>query len=165
MPCTSSACRTRSAICRYHSILADVAALVPQQLAPFTKFDRADWYVNRFFPEYAAMGGGLAFGTIAEVVLTGGWISAALRGLALGFLLAALHRFYTRHAHRFWVFVFYVWVTTLSYQVFRNSTFALLVLIVYRFVPALLLVNIVASGIRRAVRVAPAAQPIETFPA
>lgn len=141
---------------------ADLGALVPQQIAPFTKVDRADWYVNRFFPEYAAMGGGLAFGTIAEVVLTGGWISAALRGLAVGCLLAALHRFYTRHPHRFWVFVFYVWVTTLSYQAFRNSTFSLLVLIVYRFVPALLVVNIVATGIRRAVRVGPADQPLES---
>ena len=68
--------------------LADVAAIIPQQLAPFTKIDRADWYVNKFFPEYAQAGGGLAFGTISESVLTGGWLSALAAGAALGFCFA-----------------------------------------------------------------------------
>jgi oligosaccharide repeat unit polymerase len=129
--------------------LADFAALVPQQFAPFVKVDRADWYVVTFFPEYAAIGGGLAFGTIAEVILTGGWISAVARGMVLGIAFGALHRFYVRHMDRFWVFVFYVWVTTLSYQTFRNSTFALLVLIAFRFLPALLVVNILARMLKR----------------
>jgi oligosaccharide repeat unit polymerase len=128
---------------------ADVTALVPQQIAPFTKIDRADWYVSTFFPGYAAIGGGLAFGTVAEAVLTGGWPSALVRGMALGLLLALLHRFYARHPDRFWVFVLYVWVTTLSYQLFRNGTFALLVLLVYRFLPAVLIVSVLAAAIRR----------------
>jgi oligosaccharide repeat unit polymerase len=126
---------------------ADFAALVPQQLAPFTKIDRADWYVNRFFPDYALLGGGLAFGTIAEAVLTGGWLSALAAGAALGFCFARIHRVYVSHADRFWVFVLYAWVTTLSYQSFRNSTFALLVLFAYRFVPAVVLVSLVAMAL------------------
>jgi oligosaccharide repeat unit polymerase len=128
---------------------ADLAALVPQQFAPFTKIDRADWYVSTFFPAYARKGGGLAFGTVAEAVLTGGWPSALLRGLILGVLLASIHRFYARHSSHFWVFVFYVWVTTLSYQLFRNGTFALLVMLVYRFLPAVLIVSLLAAAIRR----------------
>jgi oligosaccharide repeat unit polymerase len=128
---------------------ADLAALVPQQLAPFAKVDRADWYVSTFFPEYFAIGGGLAFGTISEAVLTGGWPSAVLRGIALGVLLALIHRFYARQTDRFWVFVFYVYVTTLSYQLFRNGTFALLVLLLYRFLPAVLIVSVLAAAIRR----------------
>jgi oligosaccharide repeat unit polymerase len=128
--------------------LADFAALVPQQFAPFTKVDRGDWYVNRFFPEYAAMGGGLAFGTISESILTGDWLAALAAGAALGLCFALLHRFYTRRAGSFWTFVLYVWVTTLSYQSFRNSTFHLLVLFAYRFVPAVLFVNLLALALR-----------------
>jgi hypothetical protein len=48
------------------------------------------------------------------------------------------------------VFVLYVWVTTLSYQSFRNSTFYLLVLFTYRFVPAVILVTLVAMALRPA---------------
>jgi oligosaccharide repeat unit polymerase len=138
---------------------ADLAALVPQQLAPFTKVDRADWYVSTFFPAYAATGGGLAFGTMAEAVLTGGWPSAVMRGIALGVLLALMHRFYARHTDRFWVFVFYVYVTTMSYQLFRNGTLSLLVLLLYRFLPAMLLVSILAAAIRRTARARDAFAP------
>jgi oligosaccharide repeat unit polymerase len=132
--------------------LADVAAVIPQQLAPFTKIDRADWYVSTFFRPYSASGGGLAFGTVSEAVLSGGWVAALVFGAALGFIFAKIHRFYARHADRFWVLVFYVWVTALGYQSFRNTTFALLVLFVYRFIPAVLLVNLLAHGIKRVAR-------------
>jgi hypothetical protein len=128
--------------------LADFAAILPQQLAPFTKIDRGDWYVNRFFPEYASAGGGLAFGSVSESVLTGGWLAALAAGGALGFCFGKLHRFYTHHARTFWVFILYLWVTTLSYQSLRNSTFALLVLFAYRFVPAVVFVNLLSVAIR-----------------
>jgi oligosaccharide repeat unit polymerase len=130
--------------------LGDIAALIPQQIAPFTKVDRADWYVNKFFPEYAQAGGGLAFGTISESVLTGGWLGALAAGAALGFCFAKIHRFHVRHAGNFWVFVLYVWVTTLSYQSFRNSTFSLLVLFLYRFVFAVIFVHLLAAILRSA---------------
>ena len=68
--------------------LADVAAIHPAAARPYTKIDRADWYVNKFFPEYAQAGGGLAFGTISESVLIGGWLSALAAGAALGFCFA-----------------------------------------------------------------------------
>jgi hypothetical protein len=127
---------------------ADFAALVPQQVAPFTKIDRGDWYVNRFFPEYAAIGGGLAFGTISESVLSGGWLAALVAGGALGFCFGRLHRVHSRYPGSFWLFVLYVWTTTLAYQSFRNGTFALLVLFAYRFVPAVLFVNLLALALR-----------------
>jgi hypothetical protein len=127
---------------------ADFAALVPQQVAPFTKIDRGDWYVNRFFPEYAAMGGGLAFGTIAESVFLGGWLAALVAGGALGFCFGKLHRVYSRYANSFWLFVLYVWTTTLAYQSLRAGTFALLVLFAYRFVPAVIFVNLLALALR-----------------
>ena len=132
--------------------LADVLALVPQQLAPYTKVDPAAWYVGTFFPEYAAIGGGLAFGLIAESVATGGWLSAVARGALLGLLYAFAHRAFARHGHRFWMFVFYVWLTTLSYQAFRATTLYLLVPVVYRFLFVMIVVNVTALLIDRATR-------------
>jgi hypothetical protein len=130
--------------------LSDFAALIPQQFAPFIKVSPADWYVTTFFPGYAAMGGGLAFGTITEAVLSGGWFSALVRGTLLGCFFAGIHRFYSRHTESFWVFAFYVWFATLTYQSFRNTTFYFLVLCVFRFVPALIAVNLLASVLKRA---------------
>jgi hypothetical protein len=131
---------------------ADLTGLVPQQLAPFQKVDPADWYVNTFYPAYAAAGGGLAFGTIAEAVLTGGWVSAAARGAALGFCFAEIHRFYMRHSSHYWVLAFYVWLATLSYQSFRNRTFVLLLLFVYRFLPVMITVKVLVTVLNRAAR-------------
>jgi oligosaccharide repeat unit polymerase len=125
--------------------LGDVLAVLPQQLAPYAKFDPAAWYVHTFFPEYAAAGGGLAFGVIAESVLTGGIASAAARGAFLGLLFAGIHRLYVHHPRQLWIFVLYVWMTTLSYQAFRASTLYLLVPFVYRFVVVMLAVSITAA--------------------
>jgi hypothetical protein len=131
---------------------ADLTGLVPQQLAPFQKVDPADWYVHTFYPLYAAQGGGLAFGTISEAVLTGGWVSAAARGAALGFCFAEIHRFYVRHSGNYWVLAFYVWLATLSYQSFRNRTFVLLLLFVYRFLPVMITVKVLVTVLNRAAR-------------
>jgi oligosaccharide repeat unit polymerase len=139
--------------------LADFTGLVPQQLAPFKKVDPADWYVHTFYPLYAAQGGGLAFGTIAEAVLTGGWMSAAARGAALGFCFAKIHRFYEHHASSYWVLAAYVWLATLSYQSFRNRTFVLLLLFVYRFLPVVIMVKVLVTMLNRSAR-----QSSVTFP-
>jgi oligosaccharide repeat unit polymerase len=129
---------------------ADLTGLVPQQLAPFTKVDPAEWYVSAFYPVYAAQGGGLAFGTIAEAVVSGGWLSAAARGAALGFCFAKIHRFYVSHSSNYWVLAAYVWLASLSYQSFRNRTFVLLLLFVYRFLPAMIGVKILVTILNRA---------------
>jgi oligosaccharide repeat unit polymerase len=131
---------------------ADFAALLPQQVAPFQKVDPAMWYVTTFYPEYASWGGGLAFGTMAEAALTGGWPSAAVRGVVLGLCFAGVHRLYTRHSNNYWAVVFYVWMTTLSYQSFRATTLYFLVLFVFRFLPVVLAVKIAAAVLNRAAR-------------
>ena len=131
---------------------ADLTSLIPQQLAPFPKVDPAEWYVTTFYPVYAAAGGGLAFGATAEAILTGGWLSAAARGAALGYCFAHVHRFYVRHASSYWVLALYVWTATLCYQSFRNRTFFLLLLFVYRFLPALIGVKVLAAALSRAAR-------------
>jgi hypothetical protein len=128
--------------------LADLLALVPQQLLPIEKISPAVWYVNTFYPIYAAAGGGLAFGSIAESVLGGGWLDAAARGGALGLILALVYRWHARAGGRLWPFILYVWLTVLVYNSFRGTTFMLLGLFAYRFVPVWLGVTLLSNMLR-----------------
>jgi hypothetical protein len=128
---------------------ADLAALVPQQFVPFVKIEPAAWFANRFYPQYAAMGGGLAYGTIAEAMIGGGSFGAAARGAALGAVFAAIHTFYARRARSYWAVVFYVWATSLCYQSYRATTFLFLTMFVYRFLPVVVLVKALTTMLDR----------------
>jgi hypothetical protein len=117
---------------------SDLLAVIPQQLLPFTKISPPIWYVNTFYPAHAEQGGGLAFGTIAQSLVGAGWIDLILRGGALGFFCGRLHAFHAARRGSFWVLVSYVWATIWVYQSFRNTTFSVLTLFVYRFLPVML---------------------------
>lgn len=128
--------------------ISDLLALVPQQFAPITKVTPSEWYVTTYFPMYAASGGGLAFGTIAESIIGWGWIDLIARGAALGLLLGVVHRTVVLHRRGFWMFVLYIWLSVQIYHSFRNTTFTLLPLFVYRFVPTALACAVIAEVIR-----------------
>jgi len=132
--------------------LSDVVALIPQQFAPFTKVVPSIWYVTTFFPDYAAVGGGMAFGTIPESIVGWGWIDLVFRGAVLGILLGLLHRATVLHRRGFWIFVLYVWTSVQIYHSFRNTTFTLFPLFVFRFLPVALACTVVAELVRCAVR-------------
>jgi hypothetical protein len=117
---------------------ADLLALVPQQVSPVSKVNPADWYVHTYFPDYAATGGGLAFGTIAESLLGGGLFGVVWRSVLLGLVLARFHARVAAATGRLWPMLLYVWVTVLVYQSFRATTFVLLGLLFYRFLPVAL---------------------------
>jgi hypothetical protein len=119
--------------------------VIPQQLLAFDKVEPATWYVSTFYPEYAATGGAYAFGTIAQSVLGGGWLDVMARGAVLGVLLGLVHRCWARRPSRLWGFVFYVWATVLVYHSFRNTTFSLLGLFLFRFLPAMLAVKVLVE--------------------
>jgi hypothetical protein len=112
---------------------SDLVIMIPRQFLPFEKISPSEWYVNTFYPAYAELGGGLAFGTISESILGGGLGGLVARGVALGIILAQIHRYYALHRPSFWMFVFYVWLATQIYQSFRNTTFFPLYLFFYRF--------------------------------
>lgn len=118
--------------------LSDLLRLVPQQLLAFEKFDPASWYVTEFYPQYAASGGGFAFGMLAEAALSGGFFAALLRGASLGLLLGiTLNQLAKRQS--LWNYVIYVWLSVSIYQCFRDTTFTLLGRFAFQLLPALLL--------------------------
>ncbi len=128
--------------------LADVLALVPQQLSPIPKVEPGEWYVTEFYPYFAAGGGGLAFGTISESIAGGGVPDLIGRGALLGVVLALVHRWVSRRREGFWSVVVYAWITLTVYQCFRNTTFYLAVLLLYRVLPVILAVEVLESIFR-----------------
>jgi hypothetical protein len=118
--------------------LADLLAIIPQQLLPVAKISPPVWYLSTFYPTQAEQGAGLAFGTISESLLGGGWVDLVIRGGILGVLCGRLYDFYAARRRSFLVLLGYVWATIWVYQSFRNTTFSVFTLFVYRFLPVML---------------------------
>jgi hypothetical protein len=109
--------------------------LVPQQLLPFEKINPQQWYKDLSpNPSY------FIFGPISQAVIGLGWIELFLRGALLGWLFAKIHRWHVLRSHNFWSTLLYVWLMVWSYYTFRSSTFTFVYFIIYRFIPAMLLV-------------------------
>jgi hypothetical protein len=126
--------------------------LIPRQLLPFEKMDLASWYVQTYYTGFAEAGGGLAFGAIAESIAGAGVFDILWRALLAGVFFAWVDRMLTRERLSVWAFVFYVWIISSCYQVFRGGTFALVPLFVYRFLPAIGLMAVLADILQAAGR-------------
>jgi hypothetical protein len=135
--------------------VGDVVNLVPQQLVPFEKLNLANWYVTTFHSEYAERGGAFAFGAVPEALIGTGWPDLIWRGLFVGFVFARFDRVVQAGRVRLWKFALFLWLITSCYITFRSTTLALLPVFIYRFVPALLTVTILAYLLRAAAIAAP----------
>ena len=112
---------------------SDIASLVPQQLLPFQKGTKADWYLATFYPASAATGVGFAFGVLSEAITGFGWMEMVVRGALVGLAFGWLHRRYSSRPLSLWELAFYVWLMAWSYQIVRNTTFCLLQRFEYHF--------------------------------
>src|ERR1041385_8044798 len=90
---------------------SDVIAAVPQQILPFAKTTKADWLLNTYYPAVSALGGGYAFGLLAEAVTGWGVIEIVLRGLFLGLVFGAAHKYVSTRAVSMWTVVAYLVLT------------------------------------------------------
>lgn len=134
--------------------LGDIIGLVPQQLAPFEKVNLTRWYVETFYPAYAEIGGGFAFGAVAESMIGAGPIDLLWRGALVGVMLGWLDRRILSGPVSLTGFVVYVWILSSCYLMFRVTTLALLPVFVYRVLPVLILVLALAELLHMAGRVA-----------
>lgn len=119
---------------------ADFTALVPSQLLPFEKIDPSMWYM--YVLDASDSGVGLMFGLLAQTTLGADWIELAARGIVLGLILALLQRWYVKRQTRFWPTMFMLFLTVWTFYTIRQSTFAFLYFIVYRFIPAVIAVEV-----------------------
>jgi len=129
--------------------LSDLTSLVPQQILSFTKMDYGNWYVTTLYPGYKGMGGGLAFGTLAEAIVGIGLPEVIIRAIIIGFIFALIHKWYLNHRNSFWATSFYIWFLVESYQCFRATSFIFLTYFTYRFVPYFILVLLINGIIKK----------------
>jgi len=126
---------------------ADLANLIPQQLVPFKKIDLGEWYVQTFYPDYADVGGGFAFGVIPESIVGLGWIDLIWRGLLVGWAFSYIYRRFAAGTTSFWEYSFYVWATIFSYQTFRATTFVLVPHAVYDVLTVMLAAKVASRSV------------------
>jgi hypothetical protein len=119
--------------------------VIPQQLLPFEKLDLPQWYATTFYSEYAEAGGAFAFGAIAQSMAGSGPLDLIWRAAIVGVIYAWLERWVFRATRSIWQFAFFVWVACFSYQAFRSTTFQLVPMFVYQFLPALVAVAVLAK--------------------
>ena len=137
-----------------HFYFSDLVNVIPQQFLPIDKLDLSTWYVQSFYPEYAALGGGFAFGIISEAIVGLGYIDAETRAVLLGILLAAAHAWIARKRQpSLWMITFYVWLLVLSFRLFRGTTLALVPVFILDFLPAYVMFRIVRAVILKYARV------------
>lgn len=116
---------------------ADILMTIPQQVLPFEKLEPVEWYVRATQNlDY------FNFSVFAQAALGFGWVEIAVRGGLLGVALAIIHNWCARKPSTLWRNIFYLWVIVVSYQAVRNTSFYLVPLILYRFLPLLLIVRI-----------------------
>lgn len=116
---------------------ADILMTIPQQILPFEKLEPVEWYVQATHnSDY------FNFSVFAQAAIGFGWVEIALRGGLLGFALAIIHNWWARKPSTLWRTVFYIWLTVVSYQAVRNTSFYFVPLVLYRFLPLLLIVRI-----------------------
>jgi hypothetical protein len=106
------------------SYLTELLGFVPGGLLWFDKVPLADWYVQNFYPDYAAAGGGWAFGLLPQIVVGLGFVEAIMRGLILGMLAAWMTAISRRPAY-WWQYPAQLFFLVWLFEVARNSAFAL----------------------------------------
>lgn len=130
----------------------DILRFIPQQFLEFEKMDPAIWYVTTYYPEYYEMGGGLAFGAIAESIYGFGVVEAFVRGGLLGAAYAyVVNRCISGRTSPLKVFI-YVWFVVMSYQAIRDTTFAIFSRFIFQVLPVIVLVAIGDRVVARQLR-------------
>lgn len=131
----------------------DVLLVIPQQLLPFAKVDPVAWYVQLSNnPDF------FNYGVIAESLLGGGEAEIVLRGLVTGGLLAAIHNWHVSRPGQFWPTFFYIWLTIIIYQSFRNTSAYFLPLVLFQWLPVYFgvgILTILLKGKRQVVAAGP----------
>jgi hypothetical protein len=125
---------------------SELLMLIPSQFLPVPKIDPGEWYASTFHA--VSGGGGLMFGVMAQAAVGYGSFELIVRGTLLGVFLGLFHRLYVHHAHSFWATLLYVYICVWSYYTFRAATFYFVYVVLYRFVPTMIVVRAGAGLVR-----------------
>ena len=128
---------------------AEFFAFIPSEYLSFTKTTLADWFMDSFYPESKAAGGGLAFGIMGQAIIGNGAVEAILRGSIFGIALGLVSNYLPRYAPRYWwAFPAYVYLLTRTFDSVRSTMFGTLSDLLQVFVPLIVFLCCVSALLR-----------------
>jgi hypothetical protein len=129
----------------FNLYIVDLLRLLPSQIVPFEKIDPGAWYVGTFYSQYQALGGGFAFGLMAEIVLGVGIPEAIIRGMLLGSVFALIaNRLHHTGSSQLNIVAF-IWLMIISYQCYRDTNFSILARAFFHLLPVIALLSFIQS--------------------
>jgi hypothetical protein len=117
----------------------EIFQIIPSQFLPFEKISTSEWYLEVI--GMRGKGVGYVFGVISQGVIGLDFIELFMRGIVLGAICGRIHRWYISRANEFRVTLLYLFFCTWSYYTFREGTFSVLYMLVYHFIPFLILID------------------------
>lgn len=107
--------------------------LPPQQLLPLEKVPASEWYLR--LTGLSGKGIGMMWGVITQCIVGLDWLELVLRGCLLGFILNKVHEWYVWRKGLFLSNIVYIYLCIKVYYTFRDTTGALLTIIVWEILP------------------------------
>ena len=98
-------------------------SFIPSQLLPFEKRDLVNWYLDEYYPEYKAEGGGWVFGAIPQAIIGNGLPEAIIRGILIAIVCFVLTKILRHGKTKWWYLPLYMHLIINAYMSYRNSTF------------------------------------------
>jgi hypothetical protein len=105
--------------------LSEIYAFIPSFFLPFDKLSYSIWYLDEFYPNHKAAGGGLMFGLLAQLSIGLGVSESIIRGLLLGWSLGWLTRYLKQGSH-WWSYPTLVYFSVWVFYTLRDSSFSLI---------------------------------------
>lgn len=99
-------------------------APIPSNFLPFDKLSYSIWYLDEFYPEYKAAGGGNMFGLLAQLSIGFGLFEAVIRGLLFGWFIGWLTHYLKKGMH-WWSYPALVYVAIWIFYTVRDSSFSM----------------------------------------
>lgn len=121
-----------------------ISVLPPQQIMPFEKVPASEWYLREI--GMSNSGVGFMWGVISQCIVGLDWFECFLRGAGLAYVLAWVHRWYVRHQSGLVETTVYVYLCTISYYTFRDTTGSILTAIVWGVVPFYIALRFTSSS-------------------
>lgn len=128
---------------------AEFFAFVPSEYLSFTKTTLADWFMETFYPEQKAAGGGLAFGLMGQAVIGNGAIEAIFRGFTFGVVLGLVSNYLLKYGSRYWwVLPAYIYLLTRIFDTIRSTMFGTVSDLLQVFIPLIVFLCCMSALLR-----------------
>lgn len=124
-------------------LLSEFYGFIPSNILPFAKSTYSEWYLTQYYPQYQIDGGGLMFGLLAQLVVGFGAAEAPIRGIAVGLFLGWLTHYLSR-VGKWWQYPSLLYCVVWSFQIVRDSSFALVTPLVQVVVVSVIAIGAVA---------------------